>query len=184
MNIKNPLIKRYMHKFHRLVQRERCASMIQSTRPVHHMLIEPRRDLVRLTVVHRPHRPNHRTEPCELHRRREVDHLVRTVFISDSRMTRREIRKFGVLQITSDDPLDCKVSVVESERGLEWLFPIWETMACKMNPLVLAELFDDPRNTGFLSIYTRECGEAVDVLTNVDRRVGPLCALSQGMELC
>jgi hypothetical protein len=92
------------------------------------MFIERRRDLVRRTIVHCPHRSNHRTEPSELHRRREMDHLVQTLFVSDSRMTCREIRKFGVLQIALDDASDCKVSVVQSKRGLERLFPIWETM--------------------------------------------------------
>ena len=93
--------------------------MIQTTRLIHHMLIERRRDLVRLTIVNRPHRSNHRMEPSKLHHRREMDHLVRTLFISDCRMARREIRKFGVLEIAPDDTLDCKVPVVESERGLE-----------------------------------------------------------------
>ena len=64
-------VDRTVYRFHRLVQRERCASMIQTTRRVHHILIESRRDLVRLTIVHRPHRPDHRTETSELHRRRE-----------------------------------------------------------------------------------------------------------------
>jgi hypothetical protein len=96
-----------------------------------------------------------------------MDHLLRNLFVLDSRMTRREIRKFGILRITPDDPLDCKVSVVQSERGLEWLFPIWETMTRKVDPFVLAKPFNYPRNTGFLSIYTRECGEVVDVLMNI-----------------
>ena len=39
-------------------------------------------------------------------------------------MTRREIRKFGVLEIASDDVLDRKVPVVESKCGLERLLPI------------------------------------------------------------
>ena len=126
MDIKNPLIERYIYRFHRLVQRERCASMIQTTRLVHHMFIKRRRDLARRTIVHRPHRPDHRTEPSELHRRREMDHLVRTLFVSDSRMTCREIREFGILQIAPDDALDRKMPVLQSERGLEWLFPIWD----------------------------------------------------------
>ena len=130
------------------------------------MLIESRRDLVRLTIVHSPHRPDHRTEPSELHCRREMDHLVRTLFVSNSRMTRREIRKFGILQLAPDDPLDCKVPIVESESGPEWLFPIWETMTRKVEPFILAKFFNDPISASVLSIYTRECGEAVDVLTN------------------
>ena len=167
MDIKNPLIERYIHRFHRLVQRERCAGMIQTTRPVHHMLIESQRDLVRLTIVHRPHRPDHRTEPSELHRRREMDRLVRTLLICDSRMTRREIRKFGVLEIAPDDALDRGMPIVQSERGFEWLCPIWDTMTGKVDPFVLAKLFDGPGSARFLSVYTRECGEAVHALTNV-----------------
>ena len=80
------------------------------------MLVKRRRDLVRLTVIHRPHRPYYRTEPKELHRRRRVDHLVGTLFISDRRMARRQIRKFEVLQIAPNDLLDGKVSVMQSER--------------------------------------------------------------------
>ena len=105
MDIKNPSIEWCMHKFHRLVQRERCAGMIQMTSLVHHMLIKRRRDLVRRTIVHRPHRPDHRTETSKLHRRRKMDRLVRTLFVSDSRMTCREIRKFGILQIALDGAL-------------------------------------------------------------------------------
>ena len=30
-------------------------------------------------------------------------------------------------------------SVVQSERRLEWLFSIWETMTCKGDPRVLAD---------------------------------------------
>ena len=56
---------------------------------------------------------------------------------------------------------------METEPGLEWLLPIWETMTRKVDPFVLPKLFNDPRNTGVLSIYTRECDEAGDTLTNV-----------------
>ena len=131
------------------------------------MFIERRRDLVRLTVIHCPHRSDHGTEANELHCRRKMDHLVRAFLVSDSCVARREIRKFGILQITPDDPLDGKVSVVQSERGIERLIGIWETMTCEVGPLVLAKLFNNPSSARFLSIYTCECGEAVDVLTNV-----------------
>jgi len=50
---------------------------------------------------------------------------------------------------------------------LERLSPIWETMKGKVDPFVLAKLLNDPRSAQFLSIYTRECREAVDALTNV-----------------
>ena len=69
-----------------------------------------------------------------------MDHLVRTIFVSDSRMICIEIRKFDMFQITPDDPLDGKTSVVESEPGLERLFPIWETMTRKVDSFVLAKL--------------------------------------------
>ena len=126
-----------------LVQRQRCPRMIQTTRLVHHVLVRRRRDLVRLTIVHRPHRPDQGTEPSKLHRRREMNDFVRALFVSYSRMTCREIRKFRVLEIATDDLLDCKVPVVESERGLEGLYPTWETMARKVDPFVLAKLFND-----------------------------------------
>ena len=152
MDIKNPLIKWYVHGSHRLVQRERGASMIQTTSLVHHMFIERRRDLVRLAVIHRPHCPDHGTEANELHCRRKMYHLVRALLVSDGCVARREIRKFRIHQITADDPLDGKVSVVQSERGLKGLFRIWETMACEVDPFVLAKLFNDPRSARFLSI--------------------------------
>ena len=185
MNIKDPLIEWYIHSFHRPVGRARCASMIQTTRLVHHVFIERRGDLARRPIVHRLHRPNHRTEPSKLHRGREMDNLVWTLFISYSRMTCREIRKLGVLEIAPDDALDCKLSVVESERRLEWLFPIWETMTRKADPFILAKLFDDPRNARFLSIYMRECGEGIDAPTNVDqfRTDGKEVGLASGFGL-
>ena len=136
-------------------------------RLIHHMFIECRRDLVRVTIVHRPHRPNHRTEPSELHRRREADRLVQTVLISDSRMTCGKIRKLWILQIALDDALDGKMSVAQSERGLERLLRVWGTMTRKVHPIILADLFDDPGNTRFLSNYARECGKAIDAPTNV-----------------
>ena len=114
MDIENPLIERYVYGSHCLVQRERCAGMIQTTSLVHHMLIKRRRNPVRLTIVHCPHRPDHRTEARELHRRRKMDHLVRTLFVSDSRMTCEKIRKLGVLEIAPDDTLDCKAPVIQS----------------------------------------------------------------------
>ena len=40
-------------------------------------------------------------------------------------------------------------------------------MTRKVDPFVLAKLFDDPRNTRFLSVYACECGKAVDALTEV-----------------
>ena len=69
MNIEISLIERYLHTFHHLVERARCAGMSQTTAIVYHMFVKRRRDPIRLTVVHRPHRPNHGTEPGELHRR-------------------------------------------------------------------------------------------------------------------
>jgi len=82
-----------------------------------------------------------------------MDHLLR--------VTCREMRELCVLQIAPNNVLDRK-SVAQSKCGLERLLWIWETMTCKVHPVVLAELFNDPR---FLSIYVRECGEAVDALT-------------------
>jgi hypothetical protein len=42
-------------------------------------------------------------------------------------------------------------------------------MMQKVDPLVLAKLFNDPRSARFLSIDTHGCGKAVDALTNVDQ---------------
>ena len=39
-------------------------------------------------------------------------------------------------------------------------------MTRKMHPFALSKLFNDPRGARFLSIYARECGEAIDELTN------------------
>ena len=82
-------------------------------------------------------------------------------------MTCREIRTFGIIQIAPDDPLNGEVSVMQSERGFEWLFSIWETMTRGVDPFVLAKLFDDPRSARSLTIYAREYREAIDALTNV-----------------
>ena len=79
MDIQNPLIKWHIHRMHRLVQRKRRPGVIQTVRLVHHVPVKRRRDLVRLTIVHRPHRSDHRPETKELHRRREVDRLIRAL---------------------------------------------------------------------------------------------------------
>ena len=143
-----------MRRFRRLVQRERCAGTIQTPKLVHHMfiLIERRRGLVHLTIVRHPHRPNHGTEANKLHRRHKMDHLVldQTLFVSDNRTTCRELYKFGILQIAPDDPLDCKVPVVESENGLGRLFLIWWTTIHKVDQFVLVKLFNDPRSAELL----------------------------------
>ena len=118
-------------------------------------------------VAHRPHRPDHRTKSSELHRRREMDHLVRTLFVSDSRVTRREVCKFGILQIRLDDALDRETSVVESECRLEWPLPVQETMTGKVYPFVLTELVGDPGNARVPSFDAREHRETIDALTNV-----------------
>ena len=78
-----------------------------------------------------------------------MDHLVRTLFVTDSRMTRREIRKFGILQIAPDDALGRKVAIIQSESRLEHLFPIRETMTRNADPLILAKLFNEPRSARF-----------------------------------
>jgi hypothetical protein len=52
-----------MDNFHRLVQRERCAGMVQTTGLVHHVLIKCRSDLVRLIIVHHPAHRAERTRP-------------------------------------------------------------------------------------------------------------------------
>ena len=147
MNIQNPLIERYVHRSHRFVQRQRRPGMIQPTTRVHHIPVKCRRDLSHLAIIHYPHCPYHRSESEDLHCRCEVDHLVRTLFVSDSRAACRQIREFGVLQLASDHPLDRKVTVVQRERQLEWVFRIQEAVSRKVNPFVPFELFDDdPRN--------------------------------------
>jgi hypothetical protein len=45
-----------------------------------------------------------------------IDHLVRTLFVSDGRMTRRERDTFGMFDIAPDEPSDRNVPV---ERGRE-----------------------------------------------------------------
>ena len=59
------------------------------------------------------------------------------------------------------------MSVVESERGLERLFPIWDdTMTRKVHPFVLPELLGGPCDAAFLTLDLGECGEAIDALLN------------------
>ena len=96
-----------------------------------------------------------------------MDHLVRTLFISDRRVTRGEIRKFWILQIAPNDLLDGKIPIVEGECGFERLCTIWDTVTRKVDPFSVAKLFNDPRNGGCLSIYTQERREALDALTNL-----------------
>ena len=52
--IKNSFIEWYIHRFHRLVERQRRTGIIQTTRLVHHMLIKSRGDLLRCTIAHPP----------------------------------------------------------------------------------------------------------------------------------
>ena len=40
------------------------------------------------------------------------------------------------------------VNVVESEGGLEWLFPIWDTMTRKVHSFVLPKFLADPDDAG------------------------------------
>jgi len=75
-----------------------------------------------------------------------MDHLVWTLFVSDGGMTCREIRKLWILQTAPDDVLDRKVSVAQSERGLERLLAIWKSMTCKVYPIILAQFFNNPRS--------------------------------------
>ena len=119
---------------------ERCTDVIQTARVVHHMSIEHRGDLVRLSIAHCPHHPNDGTKSNKLHRRCEMNHL----FITNNRMTSGQVRKLGLLQIALDDAVDCEVSVVESECRFEWFFPLRKTMTGKVYPLILAQLFCDP----------------------------------------
>ena len=90
--VQTALTDRHIHRPHRLPQRKRRTHMIQTTRRIHHMRIKHRRHLVRMLTVHRPHRPNHQTTSSKLHRRREMDRLLRTLFVPDDRVTSGEVR--------------------------------------------------------------------------------------------
>ena len=74
-----------------------------------HMLIKYC-DFVHHTIIHYLHHPDHRTEASKLHRRCKMDH------------GHKETRRPGTPQTTPDEPLDCKVPVVQSEHidRLEW----------------------------------------------------------------
>ena len=167
VGIKNALVERYVHRFHRLVQRKCRPGMIQSSVFVHHTLIERRRDLACLIVIHRPHRPNHGTEADKLHRGRKVDHFVRTLFVSNRRMARGEICKFWVHQVARGNALDRKMAIMESECRFKRLFRVWETMIRKVYPFALAQLFSDPRYTRFFSVHSYKCGESAHALTDL-----------------
>ena len=149
MYVENMLIKRYLHRPHRLLQRICCTGTI---------LI-----LFVSGSSTRPHRPDNRTKSSELHRQREMDHFIWTLFVSDSRMTRRQVRKLRMLQVALDDMLDCEVSVVER------LFPVRETMTSKVYPLALSQLFHDPGNARFLPFHPREDCKTIDPLTNIGK---------------
>ena len=92
MYVQDSLIERYLSQtktIHRPVQRQRRTGMIQTTRRVQHTSIKPGRDLVRVPVVHGPHRADHGTESGELHGCGKMDDLVRTRLVADGGMTRR-----------------------------------------------------------------------------------------------
>jgi len=59
-----------------------------------------------------------------------MDRLVQILFVSDSRVTRREICNLGVLQIAPDG-----VSVAQNEYRPERRLRIWGTMTRKVCPL-------------------------------------------------
>ena len=71
-----------------------------------------------------------------------MGYLVWTLFIPDGRMTRREVRTFGVRQVTTDEVMDGEVSVEQRKRGR--LFLVGETMAGGVYPPVLVPFFGDP----------------------------------------
>ena len=75
------------------------------------MFVESRDDLGCLTIVHRLHRPDHRTEANKLHHRRKMDDLIRTLFVFDSRMT-------------PDGPLDCSVRCAERTQARMVVFDL------------------------------------------------------------
>ena len=91
MYVKNTLIHRNIHRFHRHPQRTRCSGIIQTTRIVH-QLIKCRYDLVCLRIIHSPHRPDD-GKSSKLHCRCEMYNLVRTLLVSNRRMTSRQVRK-------------------------------------------------------------------------------------------
>ena len=92
MYVQDSLIEGYLTQsktIHRPVQRQRRTGVIQTTRLVYHILIKLGCDLVRVAIVHGPHRANHGTESGELHGCSKMDDLVRTLLVSNGRMTSR-----------------------------------------------------------------------------------------------
>ena len=75
----------------------------------------------------------------------------------------------GVYQFVPDEVLHHRMSFVESECRLERSRLIWETMASKVDPFVLAKLLNNPRSARPFSLYVREYGEVTDTLTNIDQ---------------
>ena len=95
-----------------------------------------------------------------------MDHFVRTLFISDCRMTRREVRGFSILSVAADEPLDGEVSVMGSERT-EWLFLVRKAMTGKVHPPIPAQLLRDPGGARFSSLGAHERCEAPDALADI-----------------
>lgn len=91
---------------------------------------------------------------------------TRTLFISDRRLTGREIRKLGIFRLAPDDALDREVVAVEREHEFELCCGIGNTMACGVDRFALAKLFSDPGDAGCWAFYVRKCGETVDALTD------------------
>ena len=96
-----------------------------------------------------------------------MNHLVQTLFVSDGRVARRQVRKFRVLQVAADETMYGEVSVVESKRGFERLFSVRETMTCKVHPLVLAQLICDLRDARIFPLDAREISETIDTLADI-----------------
>jgi hypothetical protein len=94
--------------------------------------------------------------------RQQVNHLVRALLISDCGMTRRQIRKSCLLQVTSHDIFDPQVYLAPSKCGLERAFRIWEAVAGEVNVLGLAQHFRHLCHAGTFTVDGRECRERCD----------------------
>lgn len=96
-----------------------------------------------------------------------MDPFIRTLFAPDRAMTRGKVRKLRILQVTTNEAMNSEVSVRENERGLERLFLVQETIAGKMNPLVLTQLLGNPGNARSLSLDACERRETADTLADI-----------------
>src|SRR6267154_5594852 len=88
---------------HSLVQCYCSARAVQSPGSIDQVVIKSRSNLGCNVIINRPHRIYHTAKSRELHRRSQMDRLIRTRLIADGGVASRQKCKLGILPLRSDD---------------------------------------------------------------------------------